>query len=427
MGPTTGKWERSHNSLATDRFANHHVTIPVLEVELLVRILIATIHRAVVGGVETYLRALLPELVARGHSLALVCEQPNQSEQYAIDDRAPGLPLWSPTDRAAIETWRPDVCYLQGLSDPDAEYELATRVPTVLFAHNYHGTCISGTKRFAFPTRQPCDKPFGSACLALYFPRRCGGLNPLTALRLYQLQVRRTEAFPKYRAVCVASRHMVAEFSKNRIVSDRLHHLPIFTPEVIPDATAPDPRPPSGRILMLGRLTELKGGRLLPGAIREAARQLGRDLTLVVAGSGPDLPHIQRAAVKAQVPLEVMGWVGPEQRTALMRSADLMAVPSTWPEPFGLVGIEAGCVGLPSVGFAVGGIPDWLHPGVSGELAPGDPPTATGLAEAIVRALRDPAHWQQLRVGAWTGAHEYPIRRHVERLEQLLAQACVNP
>ncbi len=390
------------------------------------RILIATIHRAVVGGVETYLRALLPELAARGHALALACEAPKSPDQLAVDDLAPEVPVWSPADRTATDAWRPDVCYLQGLTDPDAELALAARVPTVLFAHNYHGTCVSGTKRFAFPTRLPCGRQFGAACLALYFPRRCGGVNPLTALRLYRLQVRRAEVFPRYRAVCVASRHMVAEFARNGVAPDRLHYLPIFSPEAAPDPAPPTPRPPTGRVLMLGRLTELKGGRLLPGALRDAARRLGRDLTLVVAGSGPDLSHIQRAAAGAGVSVEVVGWVGPEQRTALMRSADLLAVPSTWPEPFGLVGIEAGCVGLPAVGFAVGGIPDWLLPGETGELAPGDPPTAAGLTEAIVRALADPAHWQTLRVGAWDSAHDYGIARHVERLEQLLAGTCVT-
>jgi glycosyltransferase involved in cell wall biosynthesis len=356
--------------------------------------------------------------------LAVACEGTKSAGQLAIDDLAPHVSIWSPSDRAATEAWRPDVCYLHGLTDPDAEAALAASVPTVLFSHNYHGTCISGAKRFAFPTWQSCTKSFGPGCLALYYPRRCGGVNPLTALRLYRLQVKRHEVFPRYRAVCVASRHMVAEFGQNSIEPERLHHLPIFTPEVAPDPTAPAPRPFSGRILMLGRLTELKGGRLLPWAARAAARRLGRELTLVVAGGGPDLPYIQRAAAKVRVPLEAVGWIGPEQRSIVMRSADLLAVPSTWPEPFGLVGIEAGCVGLPSVGFAVGGIPEWLHPGATGELAPGDPPTSGGLAEAIVRALRDPAHWQSLRVGAWKHAHEYSVNRHVERLEQILSQVC---
>ena len=106
-----------------------------------------------------------------------------------------------------------------------------------------------------------------------------------------------------------------------------------------------------------------------------------------------------------------------------MREADLLAVPSVWPEPFGLVGIEAGCVGLPAVAFAVGGIPDWLIPGKSGELAPGDPPTADGLALAIVRALADPTPLQRLRIGAWEVARTFRPGRHLDELERILDAA----
>jgi glycosyltransferase involved in cell wall biosynthesis len=120
------------------------------------------------------------------------------------------------------------------------------------------------------------------------------------------------------------------------------------------------------------------------------------------------------------VPVDYRGWVGSKEREALFRSADLLAVPSTWPEPFGLIGIEAGCVGLPGVAFAVGGIGDWLVPGESGEAAPGDPPTPSGLAEALARALRDPAHYQRLRVGAWQAARRFSLASHLERLEAIL-------
>ena len=110
-----------------------------------------------------------------------------------------------------------------------------------------------------------------------------------------------------------------------------------------------------------------------------------------------------------------------------MRCCDLLAVPSLWPEPFGLVGLEAGCVGLPSVGFAVGGIPDWLIPGETGELAPGDPPTAEGLADAVVRALADPIHLGRLRRGAWEMSRRFTLTKHLDILEPVLALAAEGP
>ena len=63
---------------------------------------------------------------------------------------------------------------------------------------------------------------------------------------------------------------------------------------------------------------------------------------------------MEAAAGRASLRAEFTGWVRPSRRTDLMRGADLLAVPSVWPEPFGLVGVEAGCVGLPAAAFDVG-------------------------------------------------------------------------
>ena len=81
-------------------------------------------------------------------------------------------------------------------------------------------------------------------------------------------------------------------------------------------------------------------------------------------------------------------------------------MPSVWPEPFGLVGPEAGAAGLPAVAFSVGGIPEWLKDGVNGILAKGNPPRATGLATAIVQVFADPTRYLELRRGAFSVARE---------------------
>jgi glycosyltransferase involved in cell wall biosynthesis len=391
------------------------------------RLLIATSNRGVVGGVETYLRSVIPALASRGHQLALLYEHPLGKGQLAIDDACPGLPAWCFTDDGAnlsgTERWAPDVCYTQGLQNPEHERAILNRFPTALFAHNYHGTCLSGTKRFASPMEVPCSRTFGKSCLAQYYPRRCGGLNPLTMLGLYSQQRRRNQLLHHYRAVMVASRHMHEEFRRHRVSPERLHLLPLFPTNHSPDAEAPQPREMTGHILMVGRFTNPKGGMLLVRAVAEARGLLERPLTLVLAGEGPDLPEIMALARREGVPVDYHGWVGAKEREDLFRCADLLAVPSTWPEPFGLVGIEAGCVGLPSVGFSVGGIRDWLLPGETGEEAGGDSPTSLGLAHAIARALRDPEHHQRLRVGAWHTAHRFSLTSHLERLEKFLEAA----
>jgi glycosyltransferase involved in cell wall biosynthesis len=118
--------------------------------------------------------------------------------------------------------------------------------------------------------------------------------------------------------------------------------------------------------------------------------------------------------------VEFTGYVGGRKKADLIEQADLLVVPSLWPEPFGLVGIEAGSQGLPAVAFDVGGISDWLIPGYSGELAPGNPPTAGGLADAIARALSDPSHYADLSRGAREVAGRFTLAEHVSKLESTL-------
>jgi glycosyltransferase involved in cell wall biosynthesis len=172
---------------------------------------------------------------------------------------------------------------------------------------------------------------------------------------------------------------------------------------------------------MTGRLTRLKGGDLLLPAVRAAAERVGRPLGVRFAGDGPEEAALRTLARRLGVKAEFFGWCPGPRLAELRVEADVLAVPSVWPEPFGLVGIEAGCQGLPAVGFALGGIPDWLVPGVSGESAP-TPPTVAGLADALVRALKDPAHHQRLRVGAWEMAQRFTLERHWARLEPLVQE-----
>src|SRR5262245_59003965 len=135
------------------------------------RVLVATTFRSVLGGVETYLRALLPGLRARGHEVAVWHELPAEPGRPVIDADVDGVPVWQGRDcwREA-ERWRPDVAYAQGVQDPALEEAfLLGSFPTVLFAHNYHGTCVSGTKMHASPCPRPCDRTLGMGCLAAFF------------------------------------------------------------------------------------------------------------------------------------------------------------------------------------------------------------------------------------------------------------------
>jgi glycosyltransferase involved in cell wall biosynthesis len=358
---------------------------------------------ATIGGVETYIKQVVIGLEKIGNTVALfTCRDKEFREQASIIER--------------IQQFEPDVVYSQGLQNPVVELEVANRWPTIGFLHNYAGTCISGNKWHRFPFTSVCSQAFGVSCLFQYFPRRCGGLNPLTALRAYRRERIRQKAFKAMRAVCVASHHMRAVMLQNGFSADKMHLLPLFPTHQNPDPEPPLARSQSGIILLAGRLTRLKGWTHLVPAMAMASKKLGRTLTLAIAGDGPDRLKLLALAERYQVPVQWYGWLSPEEITAKMRQADLLAVPSLWPEPFGLVGIEAGCVGTPAVAYAVGGIPDWLIPGVSGEMAPAERLYPAPLADAIARALRNTNAWQRLREGAWLNSVKFCREKHVNGL-----------
>jgi glycosyltransferase involved in cell wall biosynthesis len=90
-------------------------------------------------------------------------------------------------------------------------------------------------------------------------------------------------------------------------------------------------------------------------------------------------------------------------------------MPSLWPEPFGLVGIEALAAGRPVVASATGGVGDWLADGVNGLLVrPGDAPA---LAGALNELLDDPARQRAMgAAGSEMVAARFTPEQHVAAL-----------
>jgi glycosyltransferase involved in cell wall biosynthesis len=290
--------------------------------------------------------------------------------------------------------------------------------PVVKMMHGYFGTCVSGQKAFLAPRPAACARICGPACLLLYAPRRCGGLRPLVAVSSYRWASRQRSLFSRYRSLVVASTHMRDEYLAHGVPPDRVHAIPLF-------ATAPS-RPaaegPPVDVLFLGRMTNLKGPAILLDAVQEASKILRRRVSLVMAGDGPLRGALQNAATKMpNVDAAFPGWVDAGARAALFARSALLAVPSVWPEPFGLVGLEAAAFGVPAVAFDVGGIREWLTDGSNGLLVAAADSGALG--GAIASLLRDPAEHARLAAGARAVSARLTPERHLTRLEAVLDRA----
>ncbi|NNJ09091.1 glycosyltransferase [Chloroflexales bacterium ZM16-3] len=123
-------------------------------------------------------------------------------------------------------------------------------------------------------------------------------------------------------------------------------------------------------------------------------RRKGFDLLVQALAALRDLPRLflvtigrGGAGIDSAIPLLELGAVNDDARLALAYSAaDVYVIPSRQDNLPNTV-IEAMACGTPTVGFAVGGVPDMVRPGVTGLLAP--PEDSAALADQIRALLAD--------------------------------------
>jgi len=139
-----------------------------------------------------------------------------------------------------------------------------------------------------------------------------------------------------------------------------------------------------------GRIDTWKGFDVLLDAVA-AMRAARPGLEVVIAGAPvPGKEGYARTLRDRADAMAGVHWLGGrEDMPALMADLDVFVLPSTGPEPFGLVLVEALASGVPVVATAAGGPLEILEsspPSVGRLVAPGDP---AALAEATIALLPD--------------------------------------
>jgi glycosyltransferase involved in cell wall biosynthesis len=378
------------------------------------------------GGVETYLSTLLPGLQAAGHEIGVLHDNPAADggpQRIAPDD------VWHAgiqdhgmdASLARIRQFAPDVCFSHNMRRLAYTARLLAEWPVVKMMHGHFGTCVSRQKAFAFPGVSACTREFGLGCLAYYLPRRCGQANPFVMLQEYQWGAELRSLFPRYRGVVVASRFMRDEYLRAGLAADRVHAIPLFAAGTVAAPLADDDVRATD-VVFLGRMTALKGPDILIDAIAHASKRLGRAVSVVLAGEGPERKRLPGHAASIGVNARFPGWLTPAERDRLLRESALIAVPSRWPEPFGLVGLEAGVFGTPAVAFDAGGIADWLTDRENGRLI-GPTLGAVGLGDAIADILANVELRRRFAAGARAVSAKFNLEAHLRALIPVLTRA----
>jgi glycosyltransferase involved in cell wall biosynthesis len=163
-----------------------------------------------------------------------------------------------------------------------------------------------------------------------------------------------------------------------------------------------------------------KGTDLLIKAINCLPDHLRRDTILLVMGSGGEL-------IKSEIQVDVIsfGYVGIDQlKVMIFSAADLFIFP-TRADIFGLVAQEAMACGTPMISFDVGGVPELVRPGITGELA--EPENPQDLARKIEQLLVDRETRQKMSQNCREVAvQEYDLALQAQRYIQIYQQALAN-
>ena len=308
------------------------------------------------GGVEHYLSQLFPLLHAHGvESLVLHGEEEEEEVIFPGGPPLHGIPgitgAFCPNLREKlrqvvqlIDRERPDIAYLHQVTSAPLLQLLVERLPTVRFVHDFKLVCPEGKKMLQTGSgREACSFPLGWSCQLRAYRYRCMPRDPRIGIPLLR-QGLAAAARLKKNHIVVASHFMKDTLLSNGFDQEHLHVIPYFTDLPALEARLQDDQPPL--VLGLGRITREKGFACL----LQAYASLSTEARLVIVGDGPDLEGLKELANRLEVASQVTftGWLPHDRLDGLFRRCALVAVPSLWPEPFGIVGIER----HPSIGFA---------------------------------------------------------------------------
>lgn len=178
-------------------------------------------------------------------------------------------------------------------------------------------------------------------------------------------------------------------------------------------------------VLHVGRLSYEKKVDLL---LRAFARVAGEHPTarLTIVGDGTDREALARLSGELGLGERVRftGFVPHEQLPALYQAADLFATASTI-ETQGLVVLEAAACSLPVAGVDALALPEVVHHGVNGFLAPAGDEAA--LAQHLVRLVADASLRRRMGATSRRLAERHSLERVAAQYERLYRQVAAAP
>ncbi|HEX5326867.1 MAG TPA: glycosyltransferase family 4 protein [Acetobacteraceae bacterium] len=133
-------------------------------------------------------------------------------------------------------------------------------------------------------------------------------------------------------------------------------------------------------LAFLGRITPDKG----PDTAIRIARRAGIPLKIAAKVDRVDEAYY-REKIRPMIDgrhIELVGEIGDSEKSEFLSAAIAVLLPIDWPEPFGLVMIEAMACGTPVIAFNRGAVPEILEDGLTGCIVDTEPEAVEAVARA---------------------------------------------
>ena len=329
------------------------------------------------GGTEEYIALLTAALSARGVRSHVACgvvagAMPSGFDSIHIVDGLASRQSQATTPGAVadvVSAVTPDVTYLHNVFDPavvEAVVKTSAPSPVLWYVHDHYTTCLTELR-----WRRdigPCPHPLGSGCLAAIDAGHCVRRHRYTVLDTVLLHERTALAhtLSAVDAVVVVSDYMRRLLLQAEpTLAARLHRItrPVRQPTPRRRPLRQHSEDPT-IIVCAGRITAEKGQAVVieaAGALRSRG-----PVELRIAGVIEDNAYwtrclrLQRRAMSRNPQLSVayLGHLDYDAIDEVFADADIITVPSQWPEPLGAVAVEAMAAGAVVVASDIGGLAD---------------------------------------------------------------------
>jgi len=315
------------------------------------------------GGLERFVYNFSVQLEQHGHETAIVCIEPTGDYNWGIH-KFPKIYLGTDTSTwsASIERLRPDIVIWH--VQPQMAYAATISSQKHLTVATVHGaTCPSGS-RLLRSNDEICNRKGGLGCLPIWYLRQCGfERSPIAAVRAISDHARVISALKQCTRIYAVSDSVKEFLSIEGINKDRVkvfdNTLGMLARLRKTQAMTLKPHVPL-RLLYVGRLVYAKGVQYLIQAVKELINR-GENVVCHIAGDGWYRGTLQKRVEELGLCDNVvfLGSVPGTDVGSIYDKADIVVVPSIWPDPAPLIVPEARERGKPVIAFDAGGLREW--------------------------------------------------------------------